>query len=236
MPEAQAAANGPILIVEDDRATAELVRLYLIRDGYSVVVAADGTEGLRLARERKPSLIVLDLMLPKMDGLELCRTLRADSNVPIIMVTARVEEEDRLAGLDLGADDYVTKPFSPRELVARVRAVLRRTGREAGEAEPETLLQGDIVADMAAREVTAGGRPVKLTATEFRLLVLFLEAPGRVLSREQIIRGAFGNAFEGFDRTVDTHISNLRKKLSEASHGKRYVQTVYGMGYRFDAT
>jgi len=235
LPEAQAAASGPILVVEDDRATAELVRLYLVRDGYSVVVAADGAEGLRLARERKPNLIVLDLMLPKMDGLELCRTLRADSNVPIIMVTARVEEEDRLTGLDLGADDYVTKPFSPRELVARVRAVLRRTGREAGEAEPETLLQGDIAADMAAREVTVGGEPLHLTATEFHLLVLFMEAPGRVLSREQIIQGAFGNAFEGFDRTVDTHISNLRKKLSEVSGGKQYVHTVYGMGYRFDA-
>ena len=235
MPEAEAAANGPILIVEDDRATAELVRLYLIRDGYSVIVAADGAEGLRLARERKPNLIVLDLMLPKMDGRELCRTLRADSNVPIIMVTARVEEEDRLIGLDLGADDYVTKPFSPRELVARVRAVLRRTGRETAGAEPETLLRGDIVADMAAREVTVGGRLVHLTATEFRLLVHFMDAPGRVLSREQIIQGAFGNAFEGFDRTVDTHISNLRKKLSEASHGKRYIHTVYGMGYRFDA-
>ena len=235
MPETQAAARGPILVVEDDRATAELVRLYLIRDGYSVIAAADGVEGLRLARERNPILIVLDLMLPKMDGIELCRTLRADSNVPIIMVTARVEEEDRLTGLDLGADDYVAKPFSPRELVARVRAVLRRIGREAGEEQPETLVRGDIVADMALREVTVKGRLVYLTATEFRLLVLFMEAPGRVLSREQIIRGAFGDVFAGFDRTVDTHISNLRKKLSAASDGRRCIHTVYGMGYRFDA-
>ena len=235
MTEAQAVSNGPILIVEDDRATAELVRLYLIRDGYSVVLAADGAEGLRLAREHNPLLVVLDLMLPKMDGIEVCRTLRSESNVPIIMVTARVEEEDRLTGLDLGADDYVTKPFSPRELVARVRAVLRRTGREVGEAESEMLSQGGITVDMAAREVTVGAKPVHLTASEFRLLVLFMDVPGRVLSREQIIQGAFGDAFEGFDRTVDTHISNLRKKLSEASEGKRYIQTVYGMGYRFDA-
>ena len=235
MQEAQAGTNGPILIVEDDRATAELVRLYLIREGYRAIVAADGAEGLRLALEHDPALIVLDLMLPRMDGLELCRTLRADSNVPIIMVTARVEEEDRLTGLDLGADDYVTKPFSPRELVARVRAVLRRTGRETADAEPETLARGDVVADMATREVTVQANPVRLTATEFRLLVLFMEVPGRVLSREQIIRGAFGHAFEGFDRTVDTHISNLRKKLSSASGGKRYILTVYAMGYRFDA-
>jgi len=235
LPEAQATSNGPILIVEDDRATAELVRLYLVRDGYNVVLASDGAEGLRIARERNPVLVVLDLMLPKMDGIELCRTLRSESNVPIIMVTARVEEEDRLTGLDLGADDYVTKPFSPRELVARVRAVLRRTGREVGEAESEMLSQGNITADMGAREVTVGGKPVHLTASEFRLLTLFMDVPGRVLSREQIIQGAFGDGFEGFDRTVDTHISNLRKKLSEASEGKQYIHTVYGMGYRFDA-
>jgi len=228
------APEGPILIVEDDRATAELVRLYLVRDGFSVITAADGVEGLRLARERKPKLIVLDLMLPKMDGLELCRTLRADSNTPIIMVTARVEEEDRLTGLDLGADDYVPKPFRPRELVARVRAVLRRAQREEGEEEPESIARGDLVADLALREVTVGGQPIRLTASEFRLLIFFMEAPGRVLSREQIIQGAFGNDYAGFDRTVDTHISNLRRKLTQHSGERRYIHTVYGMGYRFD--
>ena len=211
------------------------MRLHLAHEGYAVALAADGAEGLRLARELKPSLIVLDLMLPEMDGLELCRTLRADSDVPIIMVTARVEEEDRLRGLNLGADDYVTKPFSPLELVARVRAVLRRAGREGGEDEPKTLAHGEVAADMAARRVTVGGRAVSFTATEFRLLVLFLKAPGRVLSREQIIQGALGDDFAGFDRTVDAHVSNLRRKLAEASGGRRYIHTVHSMGYRFDA-
>jgi len=235
LPAAETGARGPILIVEDDRAAAELVRLHLSHEGYRVLTAADGVEGLRLARETEPELIVLDLMLPGMDGLELCRTLRADSDVPIIMVTARVEEEDRLRGLKLGADDYVTKPFSPLELVARVQAVLRRAGREGGRDAPNTLVRGEVVADMAAHTVTVRGRPVSLTATEFRVLTLFLEAPGRVLSREQIIQGALGDDFEGFDRTVDAHISNLRRKLEEASAGRRYIHTVHSMGYRFDA-
>ena len=235
MPAAEAEAERPVLIVEDDRAAAELVRLHLAHEGYEVVMAADGAEGLRLAREYRPKLIVLDLMLPRMDGLELCRALRADSDVPIIMVTARVEEEDRLRGLNLGADDYVTKPFSPLELVARVQAVLRRAAREGDEERPRTLAQGGIVADVATRRVTLEGSAVPLTATEFRLLVLFLEAPGRVLTRAHIIHGALGDDFDGFDRTVDAHISNLRRKLGEASGGRRYIHTVHSMGYRFDA-
>ena len=233
MPAAH--ADGPILIVEDDRVAAELVRLHLAHEGYGVVMAADGAEGLRLARELKPRLIILDLMLPRMDGLELCRTLRADSDIPIIMLTARVEEEDRLRGLNLGADDYVTKPFSPLELVARVRAVLRRAGDEDVEDTRRVLVQGDVVADMAASRVTVAGQEVNLTPTEFRVLTLFLEAPGRVLSREQIIRSALGDDFEGFDRTVDAHVSNLRRKLGERSGGRRYIHTVHSMGYRFDA-
>jgi len=226
--------TDPILVVEDDRATAELVRLHLAHEGYSVLTASDGAEGLRIARERHPQLIILDLMLPEMDGLELCRTLRVDSSVPIIMLTARVEEEDRLAGLGLGADDYVTKPFSPLELVARVQAVLRRAGQAASSAEPETLIGGAVTADRAAREVTVNGKPVRLTATEFRLLVLFMESPGRVLSREQIIQGALGHDFDGLDRTVDVHVANLRRKLAAASGGLRHIRTVHGMGYRFD--
>ncbi len=233
MPAAH--ADGPILIVEDDRAAAELVRLHLAHEGYGVIMAADGAEGLRLARELKPKLIILDLMLPRMDGLELCRTLRADSDIPIIMLTARVEEEDRLRGLNLGADDYVTKPFSPLELVARVRAVLRRAGDEGVEDTRKVLVQGDVVADTAAGRVTVAGQEVNLTPTEFRVLSLFLEAPGRVLSREQIIRSALGDDFEGFDRTVDAHVSNLRRKLAEISGGRRYIHTVHSMGYRFDA-
>ena len=233
MPAAH--ADGPILIVEDDRAAAELVRLHLAHEGYGVIMAADGAEGLRLARELKPKLIILDLMLPRMDGLELCRTLRADSDIPIIMLTARVEEEDRLRGLNIGADDYVTKPFSPLELVARVRAVLRRAGDEGVEDTRKVLVQGDVVADTAAGRVTVAGQEVNLTPTEFRVLSLFLEAPGRVLSREQIIRSALGDDFEGFDRTVDAHVSNLRRKLAEISGGRRYIHTVHSMGYRFDA-
>ena len=233
MPAAH--ADGPILIVEDDRAAAELVRLHLAHEGYGVIMAADGAEGLRLARDLEPKLIILDLMLPRMDGLELCRTLRADSDIPIIMLTARVEEEDRLRGLNLGADDYVTKPFSPLELVARVRAVLRRAGDEGVEDTRKVLVQGDVVADTVAGRVTVAGQEVNLTPTEFRVLSLFLEAPGRVLSREQIIRSALGDDFEGFDRTVDAHVSNLRRKLAEISGGRRYIHTVHSMGYRFDA-
>lgn len=235
MGTSEAEIERPVLIVEDDRAALELVRLHLAHEGYSVAVAANGAEGLLLARELNPKLIVLDLMLPGMDGLELCRTLRAESDVPIIMVTARVEEEDRLRGLNLGADDYVTKPFSPLELVARVRAVLRRAGREGDIGAGEALVRGDVVAHAASRNVTVGGHAVPLTPTEFRLLVLFMENAGRVLTREQIIRVSLGEDFDGLDRTVDAHVSNLRRKLAEASGGRRYIHTVHSMGYRFDA-
>ena len=222
-----------VLIVEDDPDTANLVQLYLRRDGYKVLSAPDGREGLKLAQDAGPDLVVLDLMLPGMDGLEVCRELRRDSNVPIIMLTARVEEEDRLEGLNLGADDYVTKPFSPRELAARVRAVLRRTARDAAEEGPLRLVVGDITVDLEKRTIQSGEDRVNLTPTEYRLLVLLMREPGRTFSRDQIIDRVFGYDFDGFDRTVDAHVSNLRSKVEADPDKPRYLQTVYGVGYRF---
>ncbi len=222
-----------VLIVEDDPDTANLVQLYLRRDGYKVLSAPDGREGLKLAQDAGPDLVVLDLMLPGMDGLEVCRELRRNSNVPIIMLTARVEEEDRLEGLNLGADDYVTKPFSPRELAARVRAVLRRTARDAAEEGPLRLVVGDITVDLEKRTVQSGEDRVNLTPTEYRLLVLLMREPGRTFSRDQIIDRVFGYDFDGFDRTVDAHVSNLRSKVEADPDKPRYLQTVYGVGYRF---
>ena len=222
-----------VLIVEDDPDTANLVQLYLRRDGYKVLSAPDGREGLKLAQDAGPDLVVLDLMLPGMDGLEVCRELRRDSNVPIIMLTARVEEEDRLEGLNLGADDYVTKPFSPRELAARVRAVLRRTARDAAEEGPLRLVVGDITVDLEKRTIQSGEDRVNLTPTEYRLLVLLMREPGRTFSRDQIIDRVFGYDFDGFDRTVDAHVSNLRSKMEADPDKPRYLQTVYGVGYRF---
>ena len=227
------AVPSTVLIVEDDPDTVQLMRLYLGRDGHKVVTAADGHEGLRLAREAHPDIVVLDLMLPGLDGMELCRTLREESAVPIVMVTARVGEEDRLAGLDLGADDYVTKPFSPRELAARVRAVLRRTARDALEQGPSEVTRGGIRVDLRLRTVSVGATPVRLTPTEFRLLVLLMGQPGRVFTREGIIEQVFGYDFDGFDRTVDAHVSNLRHKLEEDPERPRYIHTIYGVGYRF---
>ena len=222
-----------VLIVEDDPNTIKLVGLYLSRDGHKVLSAADGLEGLRLAREAQPDLVVLDLMLPGMSGMEVCRILREESEVPIVMLTARVEEEDRLAGLDIGADDYVTKPFSPRELASRVRAVLRRTARDALGRGPEKLVHGDITVDLRRRAVHVGTTRVRLTPTEFRFLVLLIREPGRTFTREQIIDQVFGYDFDGFDRTVDAHVSNLRRKLESSPEKPNYIHTIYGVGYRF---
>ncbi len=221
-----------VLIVEDDPHTIEVVQLYLRRDGHQVISAADGLKGLRLAREAHPDLVVLDLMLPGKDGLEVCRLLREESEVPIVMLTARVEEEDRLAGLDLGADDYVTKPFSPRELAARIRAVLRRSARDVVDSSPAELAYGNIAVNRPRRTVHIGKTPVRLTPTEFRLLVLMMREPGRIFTRDQIIDRVFGYDFEGFDRTVDVHISSLRRKLEGAHPEQRYIHTVYGVGYK----
>ncbi len=230
-------AEHTVLVVDDDRNVLELARLYLERDGHRVVSAGDGPTGLALARDEQPDLIVLDVMLPGVNGLDVCQTLRQESSVPIILLTARVEEEDRLAGLDLGADDYVTKPFSPRELAARVRAVLRRTIREDESNSMGTLSCGPVDLDLRGRRVTVSGNEVRLTPTEFRLLVLFMRQPGRTFTRDEIINRALGDEFDGFDRTVDAHVSSLRRKLAATPGGsQRFIQTVYGSGYRLDQT
>ncbi len=228
-------AEQTVLVVDDDPNVVELTRLYLERDGFRVLSALDGGHGLALAREERPALVVLDVMLPRINGLDVCRALRQESAVPIIMLTARVEEEDRLAGLELGADDYVTKPFSPRELAARVRAVLRRTLREHSGDELATLSVGPVELDQRARQARVCGSELHLTPREYRLLQLLMVQPGRTFSRDQIIDQVFGDEFDGFDRTVDAHVSSLRRKLAAAADGgHRFIHTVYGSGYRFD--
>ena len=224
-----------VLVVEDDHHVVEILRLYLGRDGHKVLSAGNGIDGLRLAREASPGLVVLDLMLPGIDGMKVCRALREESDVPIVMLTARVEESHRLEGLDLGADDYVTKPFNPRELAARVRAVLRRTAKDMIEDGPMELSHGEITVNVSTRTVNIGNNQIALTPTEFRMLALFMKEPGRTFTRDQIIQQVFGYDFDGFDRTIDAHISNLRKRLS-AANGKvspTYIRTVYGVGYKF---
>jgi len=218
-----------VLVVDDDVKTVELVKLYLNRDGYRVLTAYDGVEALRLAREGHPDLIVLDLMLPGINGLEVCRTLREESDVPIIMLTARTTDEDKLAGLELGADDYVTKPFSPRELAARVRAVLRRLPGERGPAE---IQHGELTIDFVKYEAFLAGKSLNLTPTEFKLLGVLVKEPGKVFNRAQLIEKAIGHDFEGFDRTIDVHILNLRRKLEPDPYHPRYLKTVYGAGYK----
>lgn len=222
-----------VLIVDDDVKIVELVKLYLNRDGYSVITALDGNEALRLAREARPDLIVLDIMLPGIDGLEICRTLRAESSVPIILLTAKTTEDDRITGLDMGADDYVTKPFSPKELAARVRAVLRRTPDESLQMGPAELKYGDLTINFPRHEAFLAGKPLNLTPVEFKLLGVMVREPNRVFSRAQLIEKVLGYDFDGFDRTIDVHILNLRRKIEpDASHPK-YIKTVYGAGYKF---
>jgi len=224
--------NRKILVVDDDKKIVELVSLYLRRDGYGVLAAYDGREALELARQKQPDLIVLDLLLPELDGKDVCRLLRTESRVPIIMLTARSTDDDKLAGLDLGADDYVTKPFNPRELVARIRAVLRRATPEA--ERPEDMRFGDLLISFVRHQVLARGTVVNLTPTEFRLLEAMAREPGRAFSRDELLDRAFGYDYEGLERTVDVHIMNLRRKI-EADPGRpRYVVTVPGVGYRFE--
>jgi len=222
-----------ILVVDDERKIVELVRLYLEKDGYRVLVAYDGLKGLELARQKRPDLILLDLMLPGMDGLDVCRILQTESEVPIIMLTAKTTDEDKLVGLELGADDYVTKPFNPREVVARVRAVLRRADGESPQG-PTEMRFADLVIDRRRHEVRMQGEVVNLTPTEFRLLEVLAEEPGRAFTRLELLDRVFGYDFEGFERTVDVHVRNLRKKIELDPKQPTYVQTVYGVGYKFD--
>jgi two-component system alkaline phosphatase synthesis response regulator PhoP len=223
-------AGRKILVVDDDVKTVELVKLYSERDGYQVLTAYDGIEALRLARESRPDLIVLDLMLPDIDGLEVCRVLRRESDIPIIMLTAKTTDQDKLTGLGLGADDYVTKPFSPKVLAARVRAVLRRLPGERG---PEEIKRGELSINFIEHEAWFSDRLLNLTSVEFKLLGVLAKEPGRVFTRAGLIEEALGYDFEGFDRTIDVHILNLRRKLEPDPIHPRYIKTVYGVGYKF---
>ena len=220
-----------VLVVDDEPIVTEVVQRYLAREGYRVTVAADGESALKLARETGPDLIVLDLMLPKLDGLEVCRQLRAEYGVPIIMLSAKGEESDKILGLGLGADDYVTKPFSPRELTARVRALFRRL--EVREAPDERIRVGDLEIDVPRMHVTVDGRSVELTPSEFRVLLTLAKEPGRVFTRGQLLDTLHGVAFESYERAIDAHVKNIRRKIEPDEGPPRYVQTVYGVGYRF---
>jgi DNA-binding response OmpR family regulator len=222
-----------ILVAEDDPKTVALIQMYLQRDRYRVLVARDGRQAIDLARSDRPDLVVLDLMLPKIGGLDVCRVLRAETHIPIIMLTARAGEDDKLLGLDIGADDYIVKPFSPRELVARVRVVLRRTAQELAE-QPEELQAGEIRLDFGRHEVKVRGRPVYLTPKEFRLLGVLVRAPGRVFTRTQLLDKVFGITYEGGERTVDVHLMNLRRKVERRPDRPEYLHTVYGVGYKFE--
>ncbi|MFD8277472.1 response regulator transcription factor [Streptomyces flaveolus] len=224
--------SARILVAEDDEKQSRLIRIYLEREGNAVQVAADGRAALERARSSAPDLIVLDVMLPLVDGLDVCRILRAESDVPILLLTARTTEEDMLLGLDLGADDYLTKPYSPRELTARVRALLRRSRKAAGAAEPAVLRVGDVEVDTARFEVHVAGRPVTLTAKEFSVLEALAREPGRVFTRAQIIERVFGFDRDVQERTVDAHVMNLRRKLVTAPGQPHRLETVYGRGYR----
>jgi len=223
-----------VLVVDDEPHIVELVRYNLEREGFQVTVAYDGQEALQRARTDRPDLIVLDLMLPYVDGLEVCRTLRRESTVPILVLTAKDGELDRVLGLETGADDYVTKPFSPRELVARVRAILRRARPESavGAAQPR-LVAGDLVLDPNTREVFLAGRPVELTTKEFDLLRLLMAHPNRVFTRDALLEHVWGYDYFGGTRTVDMHISRLRDKIEDDPASPTYIVTVRRVGYKF---
>jgi DNA-binding response OmpR family regulator len=219
-----------IAIIEDDAVVSDTLKLYLEQAGFEVAVARDGVSGLALAASPGITLIVLDLMIAGLSGQEVCRRVRAVSTVPIIMVTARVSEDDRVAGLELGADDYVPKPFSPREVVARVQALLRRAGRP--QTDPtQSIVVDDLELNIWARHARVGGRSVALTPTEFRLLEAMARQPGRVFTRDELVARTFGPEYSGYDRTIDVHITNLRRKI-EPADGPRYILTVHGIGYR----
>ena len=227
-----------ILVIDDEPKIVELCRDYLKAAGFDVLWANDGPSGLAAARRERPDLVVLDLMLPGMDGLDVCRELRrgeaarGEPNVPVIMLTARVEEADKLVGLELGADDYMTKPFSPRELVARVRTVLRRSA--GGAAAPDLLRAGDLALDRARYVALLPDREVTLTPTEFEILALLASQPGRIFSRAQLLTAVRGVSFESYERAIDSHIRNLRRKLEPGDGEPRYILTVHGVGYKLE--
>ncbi len=226
-------SKATVLVVEDEPKITELLKLYLERDGYQVVAAASGEVALAAFRQKTPELVLLDINIPEVDGLEVCRRIRRESAVPIIMLTARDEEADKLIGLELGADDYVTKPFSPREVVARVKAVLRRVGAMQPQQGQEILRTGDLMLDSERHEARRGGALLDLTPTEFRLLEVLMRNPGRVFSRLQLLDLVQGEAFEGYERTIDAHVKNLRSKIEPDPQRPTHVLTVYGVGYKF---
>lgn len=220
-----------ILIVDDEEMIVRTVKAYLDREGFKTYTAADGEAALRAFEEKGPDLIVLDLMLPKMSGIEVTRAIRTKSSVPIIMLTAKAAEADRVVGLELGADDYVVKPFSPRELVARVRAVLRRFEGEGVEAD--RIVIGELEIDLKTRELKVAGQTVELTPTEFDLLTYLARHPGQVFTRLQLLREVQGYTYDSFARTIDTHVKNLRRKIEDDPKNPKYILTVHGVGYRF---
>ncbi len=224
--------KNPILIVEDDINTAALVKTYLEKEGFVTETAADGEAALRKARLVKPGFIILDIMLPKLDGWEVCRQVRTFSNVPILMLTAREEEIDRVTGLSLGADDYLVKPFSPRELVARVKAILRRVYPVAPQTE-DSIFYGDLELDLSKHRVLCEGKPVSLTASEYRLLATLMKAPGRVFSRNELLDVLHEDGEIVIDRVVDVHIGKLRQKIEKQPSLPQYIMTVRGFGYAF---
>lgn len=221
-----------ILVVDDEGKIRELVKNYLEKEGFEVIQAADGSEALEAMTREKPNLIVLDWLMPGMSGLEVCRQVRQKNSIPIIMLTAKTEEVDKLLGLELGADDYITKPFSLRELTARIRVVLRRTEPD-DENKIEAIKVGGLEINLNRHEVWSEGKSISLTPTEFKILTLLSSNPGRVYSRLQLLDAALGFAYEGYERSIDTHVSNLRKKIEPDPVNPRYILTVYGTGYRF---
>ncbi|MBS3908114.1 MAG: response regulator transcription factor [Actinobacteria bacterium] len=224
--------KNTILVVDDEKEIVEVLAAYLEREDYEVLKAYDGRAALDIARRDEPDLILLDLMLPEVNGFEVCKLLRATSSVPIIMLTARDEETDKILCLEVGADDYITKPFSPREVLARVRAVLRRAVGEV--ANTEKLRLGEIAMDLAKHEVTKAGEAIALTPTEFKLLEAMARNPGRVFTRLQLIDYIQGYSFEGYERTIDAHVKNLRQKIEANPKRPRYIVTVFGVGYRME--
>ncbi len=224
-----------ILIVEDEIKIARIVKAYLESDGYKVILADTGKKAVEVIEKELPLLVILDLMLPDISGEEVCQYIKELGDIPVIMLTAKTSEEEKVVGFRLGADDYVTKPFSPRELVARVRAVLKRTYRkEKVSTEPMSFNNGRLVIDAMRHELKKDGISIKVTPTEFKILLLLAKAPGRVFNRTELIEQALGYQFEGYDRSIDAHIKNLRQKIEDDPKNPTHIQTVYGVGYRFD--
>ena len=226
-------ANEKILVVDDDTNICELLRLYLTKEGYQVTTANDGEEGLEKFNQLKPDMVLLDVMMPRMDGLEVCRRIRKLGNTPVMMLTAKGEVEDRIIGLELGADDYLVKPFSPRELVARSRALLRRVHADS-EPQREVLEFGELTIDVSGHKVLVSGEEIDLTASEFKLLTTLSRYPGRVYSRMELVEKVLGYDFEGYERTIDSHVKNLRAKIGDNPRNPKWLHTVHGVGYRFE--